>query len=135
MGVNPMQNVTATDMPSSSNMGVNPMQNVTATDMLSSSNMGVNPMQNVTATEMMLQSSSDFDATSDLILPVPTKIVLRVADYRPVRGKRQAQYLLVFKDQPLSESMWVDTTECGVFAGFDAALKEHQCRRVLRSAA
>jgi hypothetical protein len=72
--------------------------------------------------------------TSDIILPTSHKIVLRIADYRPARGKRKAQYLLVFQDQPLSENMWVDTDECGVFVGFDAALKQHQCRRVLRSA-
>lgn len=74
------------------------------------------------------------ETTSDVILPVSHKVVLRIADYRPARGKRKAQYLLVFKDQPLSENMWVDTDECGVFVGFDTALTEHQCRRVLRSA-
>jgi hypothetical protein len=98
-----------------------------------SSEMGGDPMRE-TASDMHLPGSSDTVTTSDLILPVSTNIVQRVADYRPARGRRQAQYLLVFKDQPISESMWVDTAECGVFVGFDAALKEHQCRRVLRSA-
>jgi transposase InsO family protein len=63
-----------------------------------------------------------------------TKVVDRIGDYRSKRGNRSAQYLLIFKDQPMSESMWVATDECHVFPGFNAALSQHQGRRVLRSA-
>lgn len=63
-----------------------------------------------------------------------TKVVDRIGDYRPKRGSRPAQFLLIFKDQPTSESMWVATDECSVFSGFQAALSVHQGRRVLRSA-
>jgi len=145
-GGNPIfGNNTAPQIPGSNQMGDTPMQfDKTTSDIPvpASVEIGVgNPIFDSHTAPQIPGSTKVGDThmqpdetTSDIILPASHKVVLRIADYRSARGKRKAQYLLVFKDQPLSENMWVDTDECVMFVGFDAALKEHQCRRVLRSA-
>ena len=60
--------------------------------------------------------------------------VARIDDFRPARGKKPAQYFLIFSDQPASESIWVSVDECKLYPGFDEALHTHQNRRTLRSA-
>ena len=60
--------------------------------------------------------------------------VARIDDFRPARGKKPAQYFLVFNNQPASESTWVNVDECKLYQGFDSALQVHQNRRTLRSA-
>lgn len=88
-----------------------------------------------TGNPIFYQTASDLPSTvTSEGMPAATKVVDRISDFRPARGRRSAQYLLIFKDQPMSEAMWVDTNECSVFVGFDAALSQHQSRRVLRSA-
>jgi RNase H-like domain found in reverse transcriptase/Reverse transcriptase (RNA-dependent DNA polymerase)/Integrase zinc binding domain len=57
-----------------------------------------------------------------------TKVVDRIKNYRGRWGARPEQYLLTFKDQPASEDTWVAVSECGAFAGFDAALATRQTR-------
>jgi len=105
---------------------------------MSSDKMGGDPMHHQTAmtdpADALMLVSDNTASAPDIILPTVSRIVQRIADYRPARGKRKnAQYLLVFKDQPASESMWVDVSECSVFSGFQSALQEHQNRRLLRS--
>lgn len=57
-----------------------------------------------------------------------TKVVDRIVNFRSKRGSNGDQYLLSFKDQPASENMWVDVSECGVLPGFGAALAVRNAR-------
>ena len=93
------------------------------------------PMSDVAQLPVTHELYTPPSVASPILGPYATSYqVARIDDFRPARGKKPAQYFLVFHNQPASESTWVNVDECNLYQGFDSALQVHQNRRTLRSA-